>query len=311
MSLHLKDTPGGIRWSDHDRQTLTEYVQILSSLMPRISRRLLAQARSHHPFLPQLLRPCRDLESAKLEFKWLREHVIAERAGKFQFGRSAKWLARLRELCEARGRGVPLQYLLGTEYFGDLKLRCEHGVLIPRPATAAAVMSLLEWLKRGKVQMPRELKLLDLCTGTGCISLLFGHSFPFNETQVEDLSILGVDISPTAIQLAKLNRKEVLNQLHIDRLHPTRDKALQVVAKTEFKQSDIFTLFKSSSSDNKWIFSSQIHHTYLPRLSIQPHHVQSEISSRSWLWSHLLNHPWTTMTKVTCSSPSCWRSPKA
>jgi methylase of polypeptide subunit release factors len=38
----------------------------------------------------------------------------------------------LRELVKKRASGSPLQYLLGSEYFGDLEIRCRPGVLIPR-----------------------------------------------------------------------------------------------------------------------------------------------------------------------------------
>jgi methylase of polypeptide subunit release factors len=40
--------------------------------------------------------------------------------------------ALLGQLIRERVRGKPLQYLLGTEYFGDLEIKCRPGVLIPR-----------------------------------------------------------------------------------------------------------------------------------------------------------------------------------
>lgn len=42
------------------------------------------------------------------------------------------WKDVLRRLVEKRARGVPLQYLLGTEWFGELEFRVERGVLVPR-----------------------------------------------------------------------------------------------------------------------------------------------------------------------------------
>lgn len=39
---------------------------------------------------------------------------------------------QLKKLCVERARGKPLQYIMGTEYFGDLEIACEPGVLIPR-----------------------------------------------------------------------------------------------------------------------------------------------------------------------------------
>jgi HemK-like putative methylase len=206
--------------------------------MPRLPRPLITKAWNQHPLLPYLLRTCRDLKSSKLELKWLHEHVIEERAQ--ISGRSNhSWQSRLRELCLARGRGVPLQYLLGTEYFGDLHLRCTPGVLIPRPATAAAVLNLLEWLKLGKAGLPSNINVLDMCTGSGCISLLFGYSFPYEEISIEKLTILGVDIASEAIRLAKSNRSRILKQLCSESHQMVNDLAVQAIARTKFIQSDI------------------------------------------------------------------------
>lgn len=40
--------------------------------------------------------------------------------------------SRLREMVRRRARGVPLQYILGDQPFGELEMLCRRGVLIPR-----------------------------------------------------------------------------------------------------------------------------------------------------------------------------------
>ena len=100
--------------------------------MPRLPTGLLRHARAQEPLLVPLLRTCRDLNSARNELRWLREHVEQNLLKK---GLPAEGLAvrqSLRRLCHERGRGKPLQYILGTEYFGELELLCRPGVLIPR-----------------------------------------------------------------------------------------------------------------------------------------------------------------------------------
>lgn len=96
--------------------------------MPRLSRQLLATAWKENVLLPPLLRSCRDLRSARLELKWLREHAqkVARRYGLPSFQ------PLLSRICHQRSRGKPLQYILGTEFFGELELKCRPGVLIPR-----------------------------------------------------------------------------------------------------------------------------------------------------------------------------------
>jgi len=87
--------------------------------MPRLTPELIRAARRRHAFLPLLLPECRTIEQASMELRWL-----AHEGG----GRKS-WL---KVLCERRGRGWPLQYLLGTQPFGALEMMCERGVLIPR-----------------------------------------------------------------------------------------------------------------------------------------------------------------------------------
>lgn len=100
--------------------------------MPRIPTSLLREARAINPFLPALLAPCRDLHAAQNELRWLRQHikknVEARRGPKIQQNANDV----LAQLVKQRARGKPLQYILGTEFFGDLEIRCKPGVLIPR-----------------------------------------------------------------------------------------------------------------------------------------------------------------------------------
>lgn len=95
--------------------------------MPRLSHQLLAKAWKENPLLPLLLRPCRDLQSARRELQWLTEHAITSRPGEKE-----DWRRLLHKICHERSRGKPLQYILGSEYFGPLEIKCQPGVLIPR-----------------------------------------------------------------------------------------------------------------------------------------------------------------------------------
>lgn len=103
--------------------------------MPRIPTALLRKAHTIDPLLPALLAPCRDLGSAQNELRWLREHVEKVAKARRARGDIVAKGALLRDLVTQRVSGKPLQYILGTEYFGDLEIRCAPGVLIPRQAT--------------------------------------------------------------------------------------------------------------------------------------------------------------------------------
>jgi methylase of polypeptide subunit release factors len=100
--------------------------------MPRIPNSLLRKAHTIDPLLPALLAPCRDLHAAQSELRWLREHVEKVARSRARRGDTLAKGAMLRQLIKDRASGKPLQYILGTEYFGDLEIRCKPGVLIPR-----------------------------------------------------------------------------------------------------------------------------------------------------------------------------------
>lgn len=73
-----------------------------------------------------------------------------------------------------------------------------------RQDTANAVTHLAHLIRNPKNKLPSELRLLDLCTGSGCIPLLFGHELRHTRRDV-DYRMLGVDISPEALALAQEN----------------------------------------------------------------------------------------------------------
>ncbi|KAH8712199.1 S-adenosyl-L-methionine-dependent methyltransferase [Phaeosphaeriaceae sp. PMI808] len=186
--------------------------------MPRISPSLLRRARTIDCLLPALLGPCRDLHTAHSELRWLREHVERVAEARVAQGHVFAKGALLRQLVKQRASGKPLQYILGTEYFGHLELRCRPGVLIPRQDTAASVAQLAHLLHNGHA-LPPELRLLDLCTGSGCIPLLFRHELYAANGHV-NLRSLGVDVSDKALQLANYNMKRTdKSTSHSDRGH--------------------------------------------------------------------------------------------
>ncbi|KAF7907283.1 uncharacterized protein EAF01_004870 [Botrytis porri] len=173
--------------------------------MPRLSHSLLRRAYKISPLLPFVLRETRSLSSAINELRWLSEYVDKTRSHRVP---NQKWRILLK-LCQRRAIGEPLQYILGTQPFGELEIKCSPGVLIPRPETEAYTTHLAELLinaKRsfhealGNQQNP--LKIVDFCSGTGCISLLL-YSLLYKV--YPRLEIVGLDISKKALDLSIQN----------------------------------------------------------------------------------------------------------
>ena len=90
----------------------------------------------------------------------------------------------------------------GTQPFGSLDLFVEPPTLVPRPETEEWAMWLAGNLRAVQAEPGhRPKKILDLCTGSGCIPLLLCSELPRGA-----IKALGVDISRAAIKLANRNR---------------------------------------------------------------------------------------------------------
>lgn len=85
----------------------------------------------------------------------------------------------------------PLQYILGEWEFFGLRMFCGKGCLIPRPETELLADIAIKNLPRGG-------KFLDLCTGSGCISIAVLNNRP-------DVTAVAVDISEDALMYARKN----------------------------------------------------------------------------------------------------------
>ena len=91
---------------------------------------------------------------------------------------------------------IPIQYILGTTHFYGLEFNVNENVLIPRPETE----ELVEWIISSAVNMPKfkNIKILDIGTGSGCIAISLAKNIPNAE-------VFAIDISDKALAKAKEN----------------------------------------------------------------------------------------------------------
>ena len=95
------------------------------------------------------------------------------------------------ELIEKRGKHIPLQHLTGEQDFMGLTFKVNEDVLIPRQDTECLVEIVLKHLHDG-------MKILDMCTGSGCILISLLH-------YSNDCVGVGVDLSEAALKVAAHN----------------------------------------------------------------------------------------------------------
>ena len=111
---------------------------------------------------------------------------------------SAKDIINLDSMFAQLFQNKPVQYITGETYFYNDKFLTPPGVFIPRPETELLVDCAVEFLSKSK----DSLKIIDFCTGSGCILLSIAKKFPNHE-------YIGLDKSELAIKTAEKNRKSL------------------------------------------------------------------------------------------------------
>jgi release factor glutamine methyltransferase len=103
-------------------------------------------------------------------------------------------LVKLRELVKRRRAREPMAYILGEREFYGRAFRVDARVLIPRPDTETLVEVALARTKQASMHA----RVLDLCTGSGCVAVTLARERPTTR-------VCGVDLSADAVAVAREN----------------------------------------------------------------------------------------------------------
>lgn len=107
-------------------------------------------------------------------------------------------------LVARRGTGTPVAYLTGIREFWGLPFKVTESVLIPKADTETLVERALELIKARAAELPRNpVRVIDVCTGSGCIAVSIKHDAPKTE-------MTATDISPSALDVARENATRLL-----------------------------------------------------------------------------------------------------
>lgn len=110
----------------------------------------------------------------------------------------------LEEKIDLYKQGYPLQYLIGNVNFFGFPIKVNENVLIPRFETELLVDKTIKYVKE---YLKDNIKILDLCTGSGCIAITLNK-------KIDNSIVTASDISLEAIEVAKENNE--LNDANIN-----------------------------------------------------------------------------------------------
>jgi release factor glutamine methyltransferase len=198
----------------------------------------------------------RQVESARLCAELLMAHVLeCERTRLYMEAdrpASPVELARLRELVKRAGAHEPVQYLVGETWFHARSFLVDRSTLIPRPATETLVGLAVAWARR----RGEALRMLDLCTGGGCIAVSVAAALTTQRkgwaeppSPPLEASVVAGDLVPAAADLARRNAERHGQSGRIDVRVGDLFECLQPQERSGF---DLITANPPYVSDAEW-----------------------------------------------------------
>lgn len=144
---------------------------------------------------------------------------------------------RFFKLIEMRCKKIPLQHITGKQEFMGLIFNVNENVLIPRQDTELLVENVLKYIEQN--MDGRKVKVLDMCTGSGCIAISI-KKFAANT------DVTAVDLSEKALEVAENNAKQLdakVTFIHSDLFENVTEKYDIIVSNPPYiSKSDIETL---------------------------------------------------------------------
>jgi len=110
-------------------------------------------------------------------------------------------LTAYRDLVRRAGEQEPIAYLTGRAHFFNLELEVGPGVLIPRPETETLVENVLQAARHDPAMIDAP-RVLDLCTGSGCIAAAVARG-------IKSAVVVATDVSPRAVEIARRNMEKL------------------------------------------------------------------------------------------------------
>ena len=139
----------------------------------------------------------KDAESPRLDAEVLLAHACScpriELYTRFEEEPAEEIRTAFRDLVKRRAAGTPVAYLVGYREFFSLTFRVSPEVLIPRPETEQIVVRAIDLCKEMEIR-----SVADVGTGSGVLAICCAR-------HIEDFQVTAIDVSPSALEIAKEN----------------------------------------------------------------------------------------------------------
>lgn len=156
---------------------------------------------------------------------------------------SEEEIEKVNDMVLRRLKGEPLQYIIGECEFMSLKFYTERGVLIPRSDTETLVEKILDFTDENK-----EYKVLDICTGTGCIGISIANYRKKAKVKLLDISDIAINLAKRNIILNNVNDRVFAEKEDILKDYP-KDKYDIIVSNPPYIESDIIDTLQVEVKD--------------------------------------------------------------
>ena len=136
-------------------------------------------------------------------------------------------------------KGTPLSYITNTAYFYNQKFFVNKNVLIPRMETEQLLELIINENKDKK-----KLKILDMCTGSGCIAITLKNNL--------NCIVTAVDYSKAALNVAKKNAKLLnadINFVHSNMFDKVNDVYDIIVSNPPYIKTDVIDTLSNNVKD--------------------------------------------------------------
>lgn len=154
---------------------------------------------------------------------------------------SEKEIDAVSAMTERRKMGEPLGYILGECEFMGLPFYVESGVLIPRADTETLVETVVNGAGDRK-------KVLDICTGSGCIGISLARFIPDARVTMLDISDIAVETAKKNAALSNVSDRVTVEKCDILREYP-KDAFDIIVSNPPYIETNVIETLQTEVKD--------------------------------------------------------------